>query len=514
MAPGPDTIRPRPVGTGGDWFDVADPRADPVGPIVAIWLAWLALAAVLLRSHEPWRDELQAWAMARSVDNPLELFGYIRGEGHPPGWQLLLWLPARVAPGTATLQIVALALAAVAAWLILRHMPLSLGLRALVVFGYFPLFELSTVARNYVLAYACVVVALWLAHRPGTHRAWVAAALLGAVGASATTVPLVVAMALGLWGGRWWASPRRHPAHWAWVAAVTLPLVAAAIVVRPSRGSRATLAIDQAGPDNLWSSLAAPLRALAPFSPTRTSFWGGLTVTNWGWWASLAGLAVVVVMAIAVRHSLSALSIWLVSTMGFVLLVTATGEVLAPRTVSAVWMGALATVWVAAADRLARQPATRRPVPWPVVAGASLLLAAGLWAGAWATWAEVTTPFSSAEGAAQWVREESTGDVTILCAANRALCSSVAIRLNVPAYTAADSQPFTFVEWNPGWARTLPLAAVASNAATLEQQTGKQVFIVAPEFGFPPGCERGWVTGETITSERLRVCRADQLTTP
>jgi hypothetical protein len=492
-------------------FEVTDPRRGPTAAVVAIWVAWMVLAGFMMLNHEPWRDELQAWALARSVGNPFELIQYTRGEGHPPGWYLVLWPLARVAPGVMTLQVASLAMAGGAAWLIVRHLPVSLGVRALVIFSYFPLFELAIVARNYVLAYLLVVIALWLAHRPGTHPAFIAVTLLAAVGASITVAPLVVAMALALWGGKWFASPRRHPAQWRWVAAVPGVLLAAAIVVQPSRGNNPAVRLDDVAPVSLWTNMAAPVRALAPFSPLRVSFWGNPTVAGWGEWTPWLGLFVVVCVALAVRHSLSALTIWLVSSVGLVMLVTFADQGLPPRNVSAVWLGALAAVWVAAADRLAMPAAQRRPLPVPLMAGASLLLAAGLWAGIWAAWSDATTPFSAGDGAAQWVRQQTSDDIVILCAVSRPTCSSVAIRLNTPAYVSAALNSFTFVDWAPGWRQVLRPSDIAPNAQILAETTGREVFVVAPEFGYPVGCAAGWSPPRTITSERMRVCRGDQL---
>lgn len=506
-SPGPHRV------PGQGLFEVADVKDEDWRPVAVVWLAWTVVAVFMMANHEPWRDELQAWNLARGVSWPWDLLGYLQGEGHPPGWYLLLWPISRISPWWGTVQVVAVALGSAAAWLVLRHFPVSLGVRALVVFSYFPLYELSVVARNYVLAYLFVVAALWLAHRPGTHPALVALALLGSVGASLTTVPLVVAMALGLWGGKWWASPTRQPARWGWIAAVVGPMVLAAVVLRPSRGASATVNLDQVDPANLWDLTAAPLVASVPVSPLRVDFWGYLTVAQWGAWGPWLGLAIIVAVAVGVRHSLSALTIWLVSSAGFVFLVAVAGQGLPPRNVAAVWTAGLAAVWVAAADRVATPPSRRRRVPVAVAAGASLVLAAGLWANLWAAWSDGTTPFTAADGAAQWIADNATGDVAILCAIIRPHCNAVATRVGAPAYTNGAGEPFEFVEWSPGWQTVLLPSTVEANARVLAERTGKEVFVVAPMVDFPAGCPLGWVPKQTII-EPLMVCRADQLVNP
>ena len=58
--------------------------------------AWLltgvffAVASFTLLNHEMWRDELQAWLLARDSNGPFELFQNLKYERHPGLWHLLL----------------------------------------------------------------------------------------------------------------------------------------------------------------------------------------------------------------------------------------------------------------------------------------------------------------------------------------------------------------------------------------------------------------------------------------
>ena len=49
------------------------------------------LALYLLVQHELWRDELQAWSIAKASTSPLDVIRNTQFEGRPPLWQLLLW---------------------------------------------------------------------------------------------------------------------------------------------------------------------------------------------------------------------------------------------------------------------------------------------------------------------------------------------------------------------------------------------------------------------------------------
>lgn len=493
-------------------FEVADPDDSANRTVVVtVWVVWTLVATVAMFSHEPWRDELQAWALAKSATNPFDVVGAIRGEGHPPGWYLLLWPATRVFPSAFGLQVMALVTASAATWVTLRHLPLTVGARALVIFTYFPMFELTVVARHYVLGYALLVVALWLAHRRDTSPWLVAAVLLAMAGTSVIAAPVVMAIALGLWGGRVFASSGRQPARWGPVAALAGVLIAGFVIARPSQGGGNPIDVSAIEPSNLWWSLAAPLRAAFPVSPLEINFWGNLTVARWGVWAEVLGLCVIVAMALAVRRSRSALTIWLVGTVGFLFTMVAAEQPLAPRIVSTVWMAGIAAVWVAAADRQRVAPAERVAVHPAVIVATAAVLAAGLWAAGWALWSDTGHPFSSGTAAAQWIRDQADGDVVILCMTEQPLCASVANRLDVNAYRSATDEPFTHVLWRKGWRTPIAFADAPANARALAERTGAEVFVVASVDQYPPGCGRGWSPTSPTISELMRVCRGDQL---
>lgn len=128
--------------------------------VVPLYLAVLALLAVF---HEPWRDELQSWMIVRDSPSLADLFYNTRYEGHPSGWFLLLFGMRWVAPGFGAVVILHLAIAAATAWLILRYAPFTRLQRALLVFGYFFLYEYAVIARNYAPGVLLVVTVcvLW-----------------------------------------------------------------------------------------------------------------------------------------------------------------------------------------------------------------------------------------------------------------------------------------------------------------------------------------------------------------
>ena len=76
-----------------------------------------------LITHEPWRDELQAWMIARASRRPGNLIANTAHEGHPALWYLLLWPIAKLWSSIAALQILQWCIAVSTAAIVLRKAP-------------------------------------------------------------------------------------------------------------------------------------------------------------------------------------------------------------------------------------------------------------------------------------------------------------------------------------------------------------------------------------------------------
>jgi hypothetical protein len=495
-------------------FEVSDPRnLQQYLPILLTWIFWSAVSLALMVTHEPWRDELQAWGLVRASGTPFDVLANSRHEGHPPLWFFTLWPVAKIVGDVVAMQVVTFVLGSIATWLTLRHMPVRLWLRIAVVFGYFPLYEFGVMSRNYSLAYTLVVVFLWLSHRKGTP-AWIPALVaFGIASTAVNSMPLAIGLSLAVWGGPWFASLRRGPIHWKWLTPVFALAAVAAMIALPAIGGGRKLRLDLLSPSNIWNAFAAPARALAPFSELTDRFYSNPLLANYPKLAPYLGVALIVAVAFAVRRSRSALTIWLTTSILLPIIIVATVMPIGARYISPFFSALVAAVWFAAADRNARPRRERPPVSPFVAVGAVALLAMSLWAGLWAIWVDNHHPFSGGEAAAEWIAANATGDrpVVILCAVNAPLCSSVSIRLDAPAYLRADGKPFAFVDWTPGWNSPLYPASIEIAARQLEQRTGAEVFIVAIPTSVPPGCSNGHRTPSGTFTEYFVVCNANQL---
>ena len=127
----------------------------PAG-LTAVYALVLAFG---LAHHEMWRDELQAWLLARDSADPADLFANLKYEGHPALWYLLLMPLTRLTASPVAMQALHLVIASTTVFLVARFGPFTRLQSALFAFGYFPLYEYGVLSRSYALGLLLVVVA-------------------------------------------------------------------------------------------------------------------------------------------------------------------------------------------------------------------------------------------------------------------------------------------------------------------------------------------------------------------
>lgn len=110
--------------------------------------------------HEPWFDEAQAWAIARSGTLKEILFEIPHNEGHPPLWDLLLLPFAKLgAPYELSLAIVNIFFITLAVAVLLFKSPFPKIVRCLLPFNFFLFYQFGVISRPYCI----LVLAMFLA---------------------------------------------------------------------------------------------------------------------------------------------------------------------------------------------------------------------------------------------------------------------------------------------------------------------------------------------------------------
>lgn len=168
---------------------------------VVLTLAFLAGAGCLAWHHELWRDEMQAWLIARDSSDWSTLAGVGHYEGTPPLWHFLLHLLTLVTHRPAAMQAFNWLLAGLTFFVLCQFSPFSRGQKVLLLFNYYLLFEYGTVARQYLLGMFCLCLAC-VGFPREAKSPWPFVFALAAA-AFTSSYALIVASALGL---AWWVT--------------------------------------------------------------------------------------------------------------------------------------------------------------------------------------------------------------------------------------------------------------------------------------------------------------------
>lgn len=116
--------------------------------VLAVYAGLLIISLV---RHEPWSDEAQAWLLARDAGIKELFIHYLRYEGSPGLWHLILLIPAKLNFPFYTIKIISGFFGCMGAYLFLKYAPFPKYIRTIFPFTFIILFQYAVVARSYVL---------------------------------------------------------------------------------------------------------------------------------------------------------------------------------------------------------------------------------------------------------------------------------------------------------------------------------------------------------------------------
>ena len=122
-----------------------------------IFILYGLINLVLLFLHEPWRDELHAWIMAKKLSIP-QLFSESRFDGHPILWHLILMPFAKLNFPVFTLNIISYVILLATVWLFLFKTKTPFILKAFATFFIPFTYIYSVISRNYCLILFFLVI--------------------------------------------------------------------------------------------------------------------------------------------------------------------------------------------------------------------------------------------------------------------------------------------------------------------------------------------------------------------
>lgn len=131
-------------------------RYDKMYNWIIFTLLFIVVSFVALY-HEPFRDEVQAWNIARDL-SVFDIFFQMRSEGHPCIWHLILKPFTMIGLPVYSMTWVSVVIMMVTAWLILFKSPFCKFVRAALVFSSPFLYFYSIVSRSYCLIALCITL--------------------------------------------------------------------------------------------------------------------------------------------------------------------------------------------------------------------------------------------------------------------------------------------------------------------------------------------------------------------
>ena len=125
--------------------------SNPLRFAAMVTAGFFVIALLGMLSHEMWRDEHQAWLVARDANSLSQLLDNMNYEGNPALWHFFLYWITRITHDPIYMQAFHLLIATSFIFIFNRYAPLSNLHKILFSFGYFPLYEYAVISRSYAL---------------------------------------------------------------------------------------------------------------------------------------------------------------------------------------------------------------------------------------------------------------------------------------------------------------------------------------------------------------------------
>jgi hypothetical protein len=124
---------------------------DKINFPLALTLIFLLLGYIGIVHHEMWRDELEAWMIARDNNSLAGVAAAIKYEGHPILWYLGLYAITRFTHDPFAMQVYHVLIASAVIWVFAAFSPFTKLQKTLFAFGFYPFYEYAIKSRGYAL---------------------------------------------------------------------------------------------------------------------------------------------------------------------------------------------------------------------------------------------------------------------------------------------------------------------------------------------------------------------------
>ena len=255
---------------------------------------FLAIGAFTASHHEMWRDEIQAWLLARDSTSIFNLFANLKYEGHPGLWHFCLMPLSRISHSPVMMQMFHLLITGATVYLFVRYAPFNWFQKFLFCFGYFVLYEYAIVARNYALGMLLITVFCVLFKERYKRFIWIGCVLF--LLAHTSVHALIVTIAIGgalcceyVFGSRFFQPLNREIAAvedkrpiWIGFALIGIGITTAVLQLNPPSDTGFAVAWHfNYDPKRVTNIIKLISRAYFPVTRPVSGFWGSNLLTTY-----------------------------------------------------------------------------------------------------------------------------------------------------------------------------------------------------------------------------------------
>lgn len=446
--------------------------------------AFFLLELFLVQNHEMWRDELQAWLLARDSAGVFDLMRNLRYEGHPGLWHLLLMPLTRIAAQPFSMQVLHVAIASASVFVLVRHAPFRWPVTLLICFSYYLFYEYAQLARNYAVGVLLTFILCTLFPFREKLPVWIALVLFLLCHTSVFGIIIALSFSLAVLADKFTSLGLRRAAMgvppreilagvivWAGVLTAVLQ------IIPPSDFGFGTTWNFSPNGEAFSDVTRALAGAFLPLPQLDLHYWGRLQILSWGLPSALlhaALVALLVCFAILLRRSPFALIFFALSAGGLLVFFFAKFSGY-PRHHGFLFITLVASLWMSPGSIVpSLSRAARRSVRMADKLGSGgvvfvLLVqaAAGLMAAA----QDYLHTFSNAQRTAEFVKSNDL-DRGLVAGYRDFAASAVAGFLTIPVYYPESERYGTFVRWDDKRKRIRPrdmLARLIEEAADMNR---------------------------------------------
>jgi hypothetical protein len=448
-------------------------------------LIFLAAAGFVLSRHEIWRDEAQAWLLAKDSRSLDDLALRMKFDGHQALWYWGLFALSRFTASPAAMQILHLLIAAAAVFLFARFAPFPRAARILFAFSYYAFYEYGVISRNYgvgmlMLFFACAV---WKRRRRSLLLPALALLLLAQT--NTTMVIPAVAIAIVLAGEALILRKEGRPRFLVFAAVVVLIGLGVGLYqAMPDSSSTYAKSIDvEVQPQKAYYIYRLIGKAFLTVPDPKPHFWGTSILRRYPsapiTTPLLSGLILLfALIALIDRPRALAFGVMAVGALCVFFYVAYLGYI---RHHGSLFLVFLAAMWMAAEEKAAPWGGgwLRRAARWgrkaaPAVVTGLLLIQTA--ATAIAAAYDVRLPFSQGKRAAAYIRARGLGDRVIVGDVPFAM-SPLSAYLDAPIYAPRLERWTTYTPWIEAARRNTGMTEIVAAAERLSRETGREYLI-------------------------------------